>query len=163
MIKFRRPIYGGMIAALLVACMDQLSKWWIVHKIMIPPRSIEILPIFDIVLVFNKGISFGMLSQYGKTGSIMLVILAIVIITVLFYWLWQLTSHYLALSLGCVIGGALGNVIDRIHLGHVIDFIHLHWHNYSFPAFNIADTFITIGAILIVLEDLKSLRQKRIQ
>ena len=154
----------GLLAASVIALGDQLSKWYILYDIMIPPKIIKILPFLDIVLVFNHGISFGLLAQHAQLGVMLLIGMALVIIGVLLYWLWHLQSHYMAIAIGFIIGGAIGNVIDRMRLGSVVDFIHFHWHLYSFPAFNIADAFISIGAGLMILENIVTLiRQKGVQ
>ena len=160
MIKTHKPLISGLAVALVVTILDQVSKWFIVHEIMNPPTVIKILPIFDIVLVFNRGISFGMLTQHGQLGVLMLVGCAVTIVVVLIYWLSRLPHMYMGISLGLIIGGALGNIIDRAYHGHVIDFLHFHWHRHSFPAFNVADSFITIGAILIMLENVLSPQRK---
>ena len=160
MIKKIEPLFYGLAAAFFVAIFDQVSKWFIVHEVMDPPTTIKILPIFDIVLVFNRGISFGMLTQHGQLGVLMLIVLAVVIIIALLYWLSRLPHTYMGISLGMIIGGAIGNVIDRVYYGHVIDFLHFHWHRFSFPAFNVADSFITLGAIFIVLENILSPQRK---
>lgn len=152
MAQSKQPFWWGIICALGVASADQLSKWFILTKVMNPPQLIEILPIFDLVLVFNRGISFGMLTQNEQTGVLMLILIALAITIGLLAWLWRITSNHAGIAVGLIIGGAIGNVIDRIRLGSVVDFLHFHWQQYSFPAFNVADSFITIGTGLILLE-----------
>jgi signal peptidase II len=138
------------IAGALVA--DQLSKWFVLTDLMNPPQVISVLPVFDLVLAWNKGVSFGFLNHYGPNGTIALIAVSCAITVFFLIWLLRARNLWLGVGLGFVVGGATGNLIDRIQFGAVVDFLHFHHGNFSFPAFNLADTFITIGVILIFVE-----------
>lgn len=139
--------YGG-IAALVVFMVDRISKWWFIDVFELPSKGVvEILPIFDVVMVWNRGVSFGFLDGLGRWP---LVGLNLVIVSVLIYWLKSANNKLLALSLGLVIGGALGNIYDRLKFEAVADFFQFHWESWYFAVFNVADSFIFIGAVLLI-------------
>lgn len=119
-------------------------------------ERIEVIPgYFDWTHVYNTGAAFSFLAGESGWQRWFFAAVAIAVSVVLVVWLKRLKSHetWLAVGLALVLGGALGNLHDRILLGHVVDFILLHWQNrYYFPAFNLADTAITLGAILLVLD-----------
>ena len=137
---------GVTVAATLVLA-DQLHKWWMLNIIGITASDrIELTPFFNLVYVSNKGISFGMLKQDGN-GQIFLALFAVVVSTALMIWLARAgQSNVMAIAVGLIVGGAIGNAIDRLHLGGVADFFDFHAFGYHWPAFNIADTAIVIGA-----------------
>jgi signal peptidase II len=113
---------------------------------------IELLPIFDLRFVANRGISMGFLSADSETERWLLVALTVVIATTVVVWLWRERRRFDVVALGLVLGGALGNIVDRVRIGHVVDFLDLHfggWH--PFLVFNVADAAITIGVLLLVL------------
>lgn len=144
----------GFALALLVTALDQLTKWIIVYHVMAPPQRIEITSFFNLVMGWNRGVSFGMFNNdWGATVWI-LSIVAIVIIVVLSVWLTRAGNWVLAIGLGLIIGGALGNLIDRLRFGAVADFLDFHAFGYHWPAFNVADTGITVGAICLLVETL---------
>lgn len=146
-----KRLFGLVTAGIVIVC-DQLSKWWVVAKLMQPPRAIEITPFFDLVMVWNKGVTFGMFNtapswtRWGFTG------LALAIVVALLLWLRKVESRWLAASIGLVIGGALGNVIDRVRYGAVADFLDFHVYGYHWPAFNVADSAITVGVALLLID-----------
>ena len=146
-------LFGLGCAALIVA-VDQLSKWYIHIVVMDPPRLIEVTGFFNLVLVGNRGVSFGLFSDDAPWLQPAFALFAVVIAVFLALWLRRATNWFLALSLGLVIGGAIGNAIDRLRFGAVIDFLDFHAAGYHWPAFNIADSAITVGVIFIVLEGL---------
>lgn len=113
-----------------------------------------VLPVFDLTLLFNTGAAFSFLSDAGGWQRWLFVAIAVVVSSVLVVWLKRTprTIWWLGLALSLVLGGALGNLYDRAVQGYVIDFISLHYSNYYFPAFNIADTAITLGAIILILD-----------
>ncbi|MCB1556607.1 MAG: signal peptidase II, partial [Alphaproteobacteria bacterium] len=110
--------------------------------------------VFNLVLVWNKGISFGMFTQHGDYGPYILSALSLAIAGFFLIWLLRTTNRRLALSIGLVIGGAIGNVIDRLRFGAVVDFLDFHWKDWHYPAFNVADSAIVIGIAFIVLDGL---------
>ncbi len=160
--RSRGPISGragvriGLVAAVIVAVLDQLTKWWILDWVMDPPRSIAITPFFNTVLVWNRGASFG-LFEGGGTWPLLAVAAAIVV--VLLVWLARTRRRALALALGLVIGGALGNAFDRLARGAVVDFLDFHWGELHWPAFNLADSAITVGVALMLLDGLFERRE----
>lgn len=118
-------------------------------------RRIEVLPVLDITLMVNTGAAFSLLADAGGWQRWFFVVLAIGVIGFILYWLRTLPPRghgLLALALALVLGGAFGNLIDRALYGWVIDFIHLHWEGWYFPAFNVADSAITVGAVILVAD-----------
>jgi signal peptidase II len=149
----------GLALAVLAIVLDQLSKWLIVTQVMTPPRVIEVTPFFKIVLAWNTGVSFSMLDMGGAFGRWGLSVLALIIVVVLFFWLRKTGRRLPAIGLGLVIGGALGNVIDRIRVGAVADFLLFHWHEAYWPAFNVADCAITLGVAALLVDALFGSRE----
>lgn len=139
--------YGS---ALLVIVVDQLTKLWILSGLdMRLGQTIEISPVFDLTYTLNTGISFGMLSGGGARWA--LTVFSIVVAGALAWWARKSTRRLFALSLGLIMGGALGNVIDRIRVGAVVDF--LDFSGLMFPfIFNVADAAISVGVALLVLD-----------
>ena len=144
----------GLIFGLVILGLDQISKWWIVTEIMQPPRYIPVFPSFNLVMGWNKGISFGIFDSSSPPNQWLLISLALMIVTALLIWLWRTDSRIISVALGMIVGGALGNVIDRIHYGAVADFLDFYIGDFHWPAFNIADAGITIGVIILVLESI---------
>lgn len=149
----RSRAIGGAVAV-AAAVLDQVSKTWILESVMNPPRVIEIAPFFNIVLAWNRGVSFGMFNTVTDHGPLILTGLAVVIVIALSVWLWRATSMLSVVALGLVIGGAVGNVVDRQIHGAVVDFLDFHAFGYHWPAFNIADSAICVGAAILILESL---------
>lgn len=142
----------GFFCILLALGLDQLSKWIMVQWVMTPPRAIEVTPFFNLILVGNKGISFGLMNSGQWT--LLLSLLALGITLVVLVWLWRATSQWVALGCGLVIGGAIGNLIDRLRFGAVIDFLDVHALGYHWPTFNVADSAIVLGVGFILLDGL---------
>ena len=149
----RLPPLGLGIAA-LVLVLDQLTKWWIVADVMNPLRILEITPFLNIVLVRNRGASFGLLNNGGEWGPWLLTVLAVAIGVGLLAWLWRAQSAWVAVALGMIIGGAVGNVIDRLRFGAVTDFLDAHWNDLHWPAFNLADSAISVGVVILLADAL---------
>ena len=147
------------LAAVIVA-LDQVSKWVIRELVMQPPRAIEVTPFFNLVITYNRGVSFGMFSGEETWKPWALIVLSLVIVGALLWWLRRAPSRTLALAVGLICGGALGNVIDRVYLPGVVDFLDFHWGSWHWPAFNIADSAITIGVAIVVLDGLFAGRDK---
>ena len=144
----------GLLIAILAFFIDQLSKWWMLAFVMNPPQVISVTPFFNLVLAWNKGVSFGMFNDQGDSGAWILSSIAILITLVLIYWLIKAKTNITAIGLGAIIGGAIGNVFDRLNHGAVLDFLDFYVNNLHWPAFNAADSFITIGAITLMWETL---------
>ena len=155
-----RPLRAGMLLSILTIFFDQLSKWWILNVIMVPANTIPVTQFFNLVLVHNRGASFGIFSDAPGWASIALIVFAIIISIVLAIWMWQAQETLLSVALGLVIGGAIGNVIDRIRFGAVVDFLDFHAGGWHWPAFNVADSAITLGVILLILDSLKTKSEK---
>jgi signal peptidase II len=138
----------------LVVVLDQLSKAWIVNHM--PYGGIRaLLPVLDITLRYNRGAAWSMLDSASGWQRWLFSGLAVVVGVGLLYWLRRLngrTQRLLCLSLVLILAGALGNLIDRLLSGQVVDFILAHWHDAQFPAFNVADSAITVGAALMLLD-----------
>ncbi|MCG8488495.1 MAG: signal peptidase II [Candidatus Thiodiazotropha sp.] len=145
----------------VVIVLDQLTKQ-LADRMLTLYEPVYVLPIFDLTLLYNKGAAFSFLSDQGGWQRWFFTVLAIVVTTVLTIWLWRLKQQekWVAVSLSLIIGGAIGNVIDRILFGHVIDFLHFHYQQHYWPAFNIADSAITLG-VGIMLYDALVLAKKR--
>lgn len=144
----------GLGLAALVVVLDQLTKWWIVERVMQPPRIIPVTAHFNLVMGWNRGISFGLFNTGSALNDWLLPVLAIAIVIGLGVWLRKAERALVAWAIGLVIGGAIGNVIDRLRYGAVADFLDLHVAGWHWPAFNVADTAISVGAALLVFDAL---------
>jgi signal peptidase II len=139
----------GLAAAVFV--IDQLVKYWIINVVQLQQMvTIPVLPVFSLTWVENRGVSMGMLTADTEIGRWLLVGLTGVIATVVALWIRRERQWPESLALGLVLGGALGNIVDRIRFGYVVDFIHLHWGPWSFYVFNVADAAITVGVIILL-------------
>jgi signal peptidase II len=137
----------------LVIALDQISKALIEHSLSLY-QSIPVLPVLAITRLHNTGAAFSFLADETGWQRWLFTGLAIVVSVVLVLWLRRIDrgARLLASAVALILGGALGTVIDRLRLGHVIDFVHAHWGEHYFPAFNVADSAITIGAGLLLLD-----------
>ncbi len=145
----------GWFIAVAVFVADQVSKWLILNLFQESTQPYyEITPFFNIVLAWNPGISFGMFGDIGDYGPTILIVLSLVISVALAVWLSKAETRISAWAFGAIIGGALGNVIDRYRFGAVTDFLDVHVLGYHWPAFNVADSAIVVGAGLVVWESL---------
>lgn len=150
----------GLGLATLVLIVDQASKWWVINEVMNPPRVIPVTPFFNLVMGWNRGISFGLMNQESVLSAWILPLVAVVIVAVLSVWLWRNDRPVVAVAIGLIIGGALGNVVDRLRFGAVADFLDFHAAGFHWPAFNVADAGITVGAAVLVLESLFARRER---
>lgn len=152
----------GLIVSALVLLLDQLSKYWVLQVYSLPEKiSVEILPFFSLTMVWNKGISLGLFQAGSGFARWALVGLTVIVTVALIIWLARTHTRLVQVALGLVIGGAIGNIIDRIKFGAVVDFIHLHAFDYSFYVFNIADSAISIGVGLLLLDAFIAGRQDK--
>lgn len=145
-----------LIVSLGIVIADQLSKAWIVGHVG-EFEVMAICPVLDITLMHNLGAAFSFLAGASGWQRWFFIALAGGVSLALAIWLIRLPARgrgVLALGLSLVLGGALGNVIDRVRLGSVVDFIHFHWNQAYFPAFNVADSAITVGAACLLLDAL---------
>lgn len=153
--RTRSHLALGLAVAAVVVVLDQLTKWWILNTVMQPfPRVVEVTPFFNLVLTWNPGVSFGMFAHEAEYMPYVLSAVSVVITLFLLGWLRRADSHFVALCLGLVIGGAMGNVVDRLLYGAVADFLDFHAFGFHFWAFNIADSGISVGVILLVIDGL---------
>ncbi|GLR14271.1 lipoprotein signal peptidase [Chitinimonas prasina] len=139
-----------LLALLLIAC-DQavkygVSAWLPLHG------SVEVTPWFSLVHVLNPGAAFSFLAQAGGWQRYFFTLLGLGVCGLLLFWLWRgVSSRIETLAYIGLIGGAMGNVLDRIRIGAVVDYLDLHWQGWHWPAFNLADVFVIGGAVLLVL------------
>ena len=143
MLRVGLPVAAAVIAA------DQASKWVARDALWDPPRSIEVTGFLRLVPVQNRGIGFGLFQSEGA-GTWVIVGVALAIAAGLGVWLSRTRHRWPAWALGFVIGGAIGNVIDRVRLGWVIDFLDFHGGGYHWPAFNFADAAISVGVVMLI-------------
>lgn len=150
----RSLVLRGLGAAVVVALLDQATKWWIVEQVMRPPRVIPVTPFFNLVMGWNPGVSFGMFGSGSPAATWILIGLAAAVVSVLLVWLARAEQWWIATAIGMIVGGALGNVVDRLRFGAVADFLDVHVAGYHWPAFNVADSGITIGAVVLIADSL---------
>ena len=140
---------------LAVIAVDQLIKAWIVAHLTVY-GTVRLLPVLDITLTYNRGAAFSFLAGASGWQKWLFAGLAVAVAAGITLWLRRLNGRsqwMLCLSLTLILGGALGNLIDRLRIGHVVDFILAHWHRVYFPwAFNVADSAITVGAALLLID-----------
>lgn len=160
MIKFL-----AIILAISAFALDQFSKAAILAEPdLLQHTTIEIAPFFNLVLVFNRGVSFGMFS--GQNQPLLLTAISLIIIGILLVWLWRNNSRIIAAGIGLIIGGAMGNILDRIRYGAVVDFLDFHLGSLHWPAFNLADSFVFIGVVILCIahyfcEDIENSGEKK--
>lgn len=151
--KAREPFAIWIYVALAVVVLDQLTKWAVVRFVPLYER-IAVMPFLNITHQRNEGAAFSFLANASGWQRWFFIALALVVSVVLMLWLRRIRADQtvLAIGLSLVLGGALGNVIDRVMHGYVVDFIYFNWRTWDFPAFNIADTAISIGAGCLLLD-----------
>lgn len=152
----------GVIVATAALIADRLSKYVMVERVMRPEgeirtpyftdRVIEVLPFLQLRLSWNAGISFSMFDSGEGITTILLLAVQVSVTCVLIWWLRQLDRPWLQVASGLIIGGALGNILDRALFGAVADFLDFYWGAWHFPTFNVADSCISVGAALWLLD-----------
>ncbi len=136
-----------------LVALDQLTKWWFMHYLLqTPGLTLKVTNFFSIVHSWNYGISFGLFRSYYQYSNAILIVVNILITIYLWKILINCCTTLSFLGYSCIIGGAIGNIVDRIFKGAVFDFIYLHYWEYGFPVFNLADSFITIGVMVLGYE-----------
>ena len=146
----------GLAVALAAAVLDQASKAMVLRHFGESGCGLHREPVtgfFDLVLTCNAGVSFGLFNQTGLS-SMVFTLAAALIILVMVVWLTRVQMRFLAVAIGLIVGGALGNVIDRLRLGAVVDFLYFHAGAWSWPAFNLADSAICLGVAAMLLDGL---------
>jgi signal peptidase II len=154
----------GIIAALLVLIADQASKWWVLNVLDLPElHQVVLLPVLNLTMVWNRGVTFGLLNGLGSWGHVVLAGVALAVVVALGFWLRRAENRIVAIAIGSIAGGAVGNVIDRVRFGGVVDFIHAHvgtpWGDVSWYVFNVADAAIVCGVGVLILESVMSKRK----
>ncbi|MEW8013346.1 MAG: signal peptidase II [Candidatus Sedimenticola endophacoides] len=142
--------------SLLVIGLDQLTKQLVEASLLVYER-VSLLPFFNLTLAYNEGAAFSFLSDQGGWQRWFFVVLALVVTTALVVWLRQLGrgERRVAIALALIIGGAVGNLIDRLLFGHVIDFLDFYYGRWHWPTFNLADSAIFLGVVLMLLDALR--------
>lgn len=146
--------YALLISAVVVA-LDQLTKWTAL-RYLTRHAEVAVTPFLNLTLVYNRGAAFGFLNDAGGWQHFFFVGLALVASAAILYLLYTTarSNRIVTVALALILGGAIGNVIDRLLYGHVVDFIDVYYGSWHWPAFNVADSAITIGAVLLVLDAL---------
>ena len=147
----------GLLVAVLILVADQASKWWILEVLNLPfLRQVVLLPVLSLTMVWNTGVTFGLLSGFGDWGYLVLTGISLVVVAALGVWLRRAESRMAAIAIGAIVGGAIGNVIDRLRFGAVVDFIHAHvdtpWGEFSWYVFNVADAAIVCGVVALIID-----------
>ncbi len=144
-------LWLSLAALLLDFATKQMAQHFLIFA-----QPVYVLPVFDLTLLYNKGAAFSFLASESGWQRWFFTAIALGVSSVMTVWLMKLKANekWLAAALALVIGGAIGNLYDRIAYGHVVDFIHIHWEEHYFPAFNIADSAITLGAIMLLIDSL---------
>ena len=156
----QRWLWLGLALLLLVA--DQATKW-LARSTLDLHEMVPVLPFLDFTLTYNLGAAFSFLSDAGGWQRWFFSLLALVVSVVIVVWIARLRQgeRLLGAGLAMILGGAVGNLWDRVALGGVVDFIYLNWRGWDWPAFNVADSAITVGAVLFALHTLREGREER--
>jgi lipoprotein signal peptidase len=151
----RSGVWPGLAALLIVLAADQASKWWVLDILRLAPgRPVRVLPVLNLALVWNRGVTFGLLGR-GAVGAWAFVAVALAVVAGLLVWMKRAESRLAAVAIGAVAGGAIGNVVDRVRYGAVVDFIDAHAFGWHWYVFNVADAAIVCGVIALVLDGLR--------
>ena len=142
-----------LLLSLVVVVADQLSKW-LAEASLVPYQPVPVIPMFNLTLAYNTGAAFSMLSDASGWQRWFFITLTVVVVIVLFSWVWRMRAdeRLHAFSITLVLGGAIGNLIDRVIYGHVVDFLDVYYGSYHWPIFNIADSAITVGVLLLIID-----------
>jgi len=139
--------------SLVVFVLDQVSKHWVITYFSLY-ESVEIMPSINLTYVHNMGAAFSFLSSAGGWQRWFFVVIAVIATTVLMIWLSRLkpSERWMAVTLSLILGGAVGNLYDRISYGYVVDFIDVYYGSYHWPVFNVADSAISIGVVMMLID-----------
>ena len=148
--SWRGAVFGGLVAALTLA-LDQTSKMWVLHGLQLPLRGhVPVMPTIDFVMVWNRGISYGLFQQDTPLGRTVLLLVTLAASAFLIRWILREDNRLSLFALGLVLGGAIGNGIDRLAYGAVVDFVLFHIGSFQWYVFNIADAAIVVGVALLL-------------
>ena len=142
----------GLIIAFLIIILDQITKYFVMDYLL--GGFVTITSFFNLVHVFNTGISFSLLSNNTSWAPLVFSLVGSLIVLLLIFWLYKSENRTHATGLGLIIGGALGNIIDRLVHGAVFDFLDFHLYDYHFPAFNVADMSISVGVFIVIVDSI---------
>ena len=146
----------GLATVLVIFIADQALKLWLLHGVGLAENGpFDLAPFLTIVLAWNRGISYGLFQQGTDLGRWFLVIVSFIAAIWLWRWMWRAQGRFTVLSLALIIGGALGNGLDRAWYGAVVDFVHFHWGSFSWYIFNIADVAIVVGVLGLLYESFR--------
>ena len=142
-----------LLLSVVVVVADQFTKW-LAQASLIPYQPVPVIPMFNLTLAYNTGAAFSMLSDASGWQRWFFVSLAIVVVIVLFSWVWRMRAdeRLHAISITLILGGAVGNLIDRLLHGYVVDFLDVYYGSYHWPIFNIADSAITVGVVVLIID-----------
>ncbi len=154
--RMRKNRTIGLLVAAAVFVIDQAVKWVVTYPLQLPHReTIDVMPFFKLRWLKNTGVSMGLLNAYSETDRWLLVILTGAIAAFVTFWMWREKRRDDAVALSLVLGGALGNILDRVRLGYVVDYADLHFGDiHPFLVFNVGDAAITIGVLLLLVRAL---------
>ena len=156
----RMPTWGWIMLSFMVIAFDQLTKW-LIQQTMVFGESLPISPFFNLVLVYNPGAAFSFLSSASGWQRELFIVIGLAASGLIVYLMRRHANDpVFCFALSLILGGAVGNVVDRFRLGPVVDFLDVHVGGYHWPAFNLADSAITCGAVLLIWD---SLRKPRVQ
>jgi signal peptidase II len=147
----------GLVVAAVSAALDQLGKFAVLRHFAEPGcggHRAEVTSFLDLVVTCNRGVSFGLFNQDAELNAIVFSLVAVFVVAILVAWLWRVRAAFLGVAIGLVIGGAVGNVIDRLRLGGVVDFLYFHAGSWYWPAFNLADSAICLGVAAMLIDGL---------
>lgn len=152
---FHGPFRAGASLAFLIIVVDQLTKFWIHQALVVEgPGNVEVTSFFNLVTVWNYGVSFGMFNSGSSAAAWIFIALAAAISIVLAVWLTRTDRLLVSVALGLILGGAIGNVVDRVRFGAVFDFLDFHVAGWHWPAFNVADAAIVVGVAVLFSDSL---------
>ncbi|NHO18171.1 signal peptidase II [Acetobacter oeni] len=159
-----RSLSLGLLSACVIFLLDQLTKYWILYDFDLPEKgSVAVFPGLNFTMVWNHAITFGMLGGAGAAGRVIFSAVSLAIVAGLLVWMAQARRVMIAMLIGAITGGAVGNVLDRLKYGAVVDFIHAHAFGWSWYVFNVADAAIVCSVIGLILDSLYHDRQRGAQ
>ena len=151
-----------LLLSALVAVLDQLTKVLVVRSFSLGQRRAIVDGFFDLTLIYNKGAAFSFLASAGGWQRWFFIGLGIAAVAFMLYLLWRHGQQRLfAFGIALILGGAIGNIIARLLRGQVVDFVLLYWKSFYWPAFNVADSAITVGAALLIVDELRRVQRSR--
>lgn len=157
----RRMLRLGLLFSLAIIVADQISKWLVMAYVLPDGKAVSLTGFLNFVVVWNRGVSFGLFSHGWAGAPWVLSAIAVAIVVLLCLWLTRAKRALTAWSIGAIVGGAIGNVIDRARFGAVYDFVDVHYAGWHWPAFNLADSAISLGVAALLVDSLLFDRQSK--